>query len=221
MIGAERAQFAAHLAACRSCELEMEAYALVDARISAALCGQLPDASHIAARVRHRMLWPGWMAAGAIAAGLLVVAAGTYALLRPTPAPAWYAAAARDHRDEVTEGQPRRWRTEAAEIQTVAAEGGLSLAQSQELAAPGYVLEGARRCGISGEPMLHLLFSNGIRRYSVFVSQHQGVKTEVSQLHSGAEEVAGFETGRLRAAIVTAGAASECEELARLAASRL
>jgi anti-sigma factor RsiW len=220
LIGAERARFAAHLAACAACELEIEAHALVDARISAALCSEIPDASHIQARVRRQVARRRWIPAGAIAAGLLA-AAGTYGLLRPAPAPDWYAAAARDHRDEVTEGQPRRWRTDPAEIETVAAQGGLSLMQSQALAAPGYVLERARRCGISGEPMVHLVFSNGTRRYSVFVSPHPGVKTKVRQLHSGSEEVAGFETGRLRAAIVTAGAAPECEELARLAASRL
>jgi len=221
LAGAERARFAAHLAACTACELEIEAQGQLDARLAGALRGEVPDTTRIEAQVRREISRRRWVPAGAIAAGLVVAAAGIYGLTRPSPAPAWYADAARDHRVEVTEGQPRRWRTDAAEIDKVAAQGGLSLAQSQDLAAPGYALERAKICGLSGERMLHLVFSNGARRYSVFVGQHAGARTGVRQVQSGSEEVAGFETGRLRAAVVTAGAASECGELARIAASKL
>ena len=221
LAGAERVRFAAHLAACAACELELEAQAQVDARICGALCGELPDTAHIQARVRRQIARRRWMPAGVIAAALLVAAAGAYALLSPVPPPAWYADAAADHREEVTEAQPRRWRTDPAEIEAVAAQGGLSLPQSQSLAAPGYVLERARRCGISGEPMVHLVFFNGDRRYSVFVGLHPGKRSAVRVAESGSAEVAGFETGRLRAVIVTEGEAPECENFARIAASRL
>jgi anti-sigma factor RsiW len=213
LTGEERARFSAHLAVCANCEADLEAQSLVDSRIASALRGELPDTTGIESRVRREISRPRWIPVGAIAAGLAIAAAGVYGLLRPAPAPPWYAAAARDHRAEVIEGQSRRWRTEPAEV--------LSTARAQALAAPGYELERAKMCGLSGERMLHLVFRNGDRRYSVFVGPHEGARKPLSQARSGGEEVAGFETGSLRAAVVTEGAASECEKLARIAASRL
>jgi anti-sigma factor RsiW len=213
LTGEEHARFSAHLAVCASCEADIEAQSLVDARIAGALRGELPDTAGVEARVRGEISRRRWIPIGAIAAGFAIAAAGIYAWMRPAPAPGWYAAAARDHRVEVIEGQPRRWRTEPAEV--------LSPARAQALAAPGYELERAKMCGLSGGRMLHLVFRNGDRRYSVFVGPHEGERKPLSHARSGNEQVAGFETGRLRAAVVTEGAASECEQLARLAASRL
>jgi len=223
MSAAERERFAAHLAACPACRQEIEAQAQVDSRIAAALGGELPDATRIERRVRHeissaasRRRW----GTGAIAACLLLTAAGLYGLLRQ-PAPAGFVDAARDHRVEVMEGQPRRWRRDAAEIGEVSAQGGLSYAQAAALAAPGYTLERAKICGLHGERMLHLVFSDGTRRYSLYVGPHQGVKAPVRSVRSGSEQVAGFDTGRLRAMVVTAGSAAECDQFVRVAAARL
>ncbi len=224
MSGAEREQFAAHLAACPACAREMETQSQVDLRVAAAFGGELPDATRIEERVLREISRAdsrrNWMTGGAIAAGLLA-AAGAYGLLRQAPAPPWYTDAARDHRVEVMEGQPRRWRSDAAEIDKVSALSGLTYVQAASLAAPGYALERAKICALHGERMLHLVFSDGARRYSVYVGAHQGAKEPVRSARSGPEQVAGFDTGRLRAVVVTDGSAVECDQLARVVAARL
>jgi len=106
-------------------------------------------------------------------------------------------------------------------MEQVASQGGLSFAQASGLAAAGYRLERAKICGLDGQRMLHLVFGDGARRYSVYVGRHEGARTGLRTVRSGREEVAGFDTGRLRAVVVTAGPAAECEELARVAADRL
>ena len=224
MSAAERERFAAHLAACPACRQEIEAQAQVDSRIAAALGGELPDATRIERRVRHEISSAAsrrrWVAAGAVAACLLP-AAGIYGLVRQAPAPAGFVDAAHDHRVEVMEGQPRRWRTDTAEIGEVSAQGGLSYTQAAALAAPGYTLERAKICGVHGERMLHLVFSDGTRRYSLYVGPHPGAKAPVRSVRSGSEQVAGFDTGRLRAMVVTAGSAAECAQFVQVAAARL
>jgi hypothetical protein len=222
----ELALFHRHLAGCGVCEQEIDAQSAMDMRIARALGSVMPDSSRVERRVRAQMAaerrqhW--WMGIGAVAAVLLLAAIGAAYLLRPVPpAPRWYAGAALDHREEVVQGQPRRWRTDPVAMEKVTLQSGLSIAQAVGLAAPGYSLERAKMCGIEGQRMLHLVFSDGRNRYSLFVSQHQGVQEAVRVQRRGAEQVAGFETGRYRAAVVSGGAAGDCAKLARIAEARL
>lgn len=221
----QRQSFAHHLAACPACEAEIERQSTLDARLLAAFCEESPDTSrieqsllrHIAsAQSRKR-----WMGAGAIAAGVIAALMGSYALLRPSPAPRSYADAARDHWAEVVEKQPRHWRSGPAEIETLAAQSGLSVVQVEALAPAGYWLEHAKTCGLDGQRMLHLVFTNGTQEYSLYVRPHQSTKERVRIVRSNSEQVAGFETGHFTAFVVTVGPAAQCEELAQLTATRL
>ena len=223
--GEVRPSFAAHLAACRVCEREIEGQALLDERLAGALSREQPDTARIERFVRRHMSasrsrrrWIRW---GAMAASAIVAIAGTYALLRRATAPPWYADAARDHRAEVVDNQPRRWRSGEAEIDILAAQNGLSVAQVSALAPAGYSLEHAKTCGIGGQRMLHLVFTNGTRKYSIYVRPHRSAEETVRIVQRSPEQVAGFETGRFSALVVTSGDAAECEELARLVAGRL
>jgi anti-sigma factor RsiW len=222
----ERALFHRHLAGCAVCEQEIETQSAMDARIARALGSVMPDASRVERRVRAQMAAERrqhrWLGIGAVAAVLLLAAIGAAYLVRPaTPAPRWFADAALDHHDEVVEGQRRRWRTDPPEVEKVTLQTGLSVSQAAGLAAPGYSLERAKMCGIDGQRMLHLVFSDGRNRYSLFVSQHQSAQESVRVERRGAEQVAGFETGRYRAAVVSGVAAGDCAKLARIAESRL
>lgn len=220
-IGEElRRQFAAHLAECPACEREMEQQAHLDARLAAALGRDLPDSSRVeravcrqiaSERSRRR-----WMSLGSMAA-----AAGVAVLLLFPQAPRAYKDAARDHRAEVVEKQPRRWRTGSTEVAAVAAQAGLSYSQATSLAPEGYTLEHAKICGLAGERVLHLVFASGAHEYSVYVRPHRGSPEGVRLVKRGSEEVAGMETGRFTALVVTAGSAAECKGLARFAAARL
>jgi len=207
-----RQRFAAHLAACPECELEIEGLAAV-------LLREAPDTSRVEEAVRRRMAASRSRRRWALAAGVLVAMVGSYEWL--AWAPRRYVDAARDHRAEVVERQPRRWRSGAAEIEVLAAGNGLTLAEAAGLAPEGYRLEHAKICGIDGQRMLHLVFTNGTREYSIYVSPDRSAQEGVRRVERDAEQVAGFETGRFRALVVTVGPAAECEELARLAAGRL
>ena len=221
---AERERFAAHVEACPQCEQELDAQAQVDTRLAAAVGGELPDAGSVQSRVRReigRSVWRRrWIATGAIAAGLLVAFAGVTALRRPVPAPRWYADAARDHRVEVVQGEPRRWRRDAGEIAALATQTRLTYEQVAGLAASGYSLERAKFCGLGGQRMLHLVFSDGSRRYSVYVGLHLG-QDQVGEERTGSEQVAGFATDRVRGVVVMAGTSADCAALARAVAARL
>ncbi len=89
------------------------------------------------------------------------------------------------------------------------------------MAAAGYRLERAKICGIGDQRMLHLVFFNGTRRYSVFVSPHLGRLETARTVRQGAERIAGFETGHFRGLVVSDGSAAECAELARVAERQL
>jgi len=225
MNGEARQRFAAHLAGCPVCGREIEEQALLDERLAGVLSQELPDTTRIEQFVRRQM--PASqsrrrrIARGAVAASVVAAIAGSYGLWRLAPAPRWYADAARDHLAEVVERQPRHWRSGAAEIESLAVQSGLSFAQASGLAPAGYWLERAKICGIDGQRMLHLVFTNGTREYSIYVGPHRGVHEGVRMARRNAEQVAGFDTGRFRALVVTVGPAAECEELAHLAAERL
>ena len=170
--------FTAHLEVCSACEREMTLQSLLDARVAAVLGGDAPDTVRIERAVLNqiegrRILRRRWfgVAVGAIAAGLI---AASYGLLRPTPAAKLYVDAARDHWAEVVEKQPRHWRSGADQIEALARQKGLSLAQTTALAPEGYSLEGAKICGLDGQRMLHLVFTKGRRNFSVFVNPHRG-----------------------------------------------
>lgn len=221
----ERRAVAAHIAKCSACAAAIAEDRNLDAMLRSALGGFEPDTGRLeqamrlkisADRRRRRQAW-----AVAIAATVALLAVGALAWARWTSPPQWYAGAALDHRIEVIDGQPRRWQSSDAELARLARLNGLQLEQVTALAPAGYRLERARICGIHGERMLHLVFSNGARRYSIFVSPHAGPTETVRTVRRGAENVAGFETGHFRGLVVSDGSAAECAELAHAAESRL
>jgi hypothetical protein len=195
----------------------------VDARLAEAFrLESPPDTTRVeqvvwrrisSARVRRR-----WTLASAVAAMVIAAISGIY---RMTSTPRVYADAARDHWVEVVQRQPRHWRIGAPEIQTLTAQNGLSFAEAAGLAPPHYRLELAKICGLDGHRLLHLVFTDGEHKYSLYLRRHEGVRSGVRIVQRDSEQVAGFETGRFSAFVVTVGAAGDCEDLARLIAARL
>jgi len=219
-----------HLQFCRECEEILEQQRTCDARMIAFLGNDLPNGSqiervnqyireHISAAPRNRK--QRWLVPGAIAASLIAGTVCAYTWIASFAVPPSYTAAAQDHWAEVVEHEPRHWRSTPAEMQFLIAASGLSSDQVSALAPAGYWLERTKVCGIAGRRTLHLVFSNGAQQYSLYVRPHRGVKERVRLIQHNSEEVAGFETGRFSAVVVTTGTSAECEELARLAAARL
>jgi hypothetical protein len=215
----------AHIAKCAACAARIAEERNLDATLRTALVGVDPDTARLEQtlrremahhRRRHAQAW-----AGAIAATVVVLAGAGLMWARWTMPPKWYTDAAIDHRAEVIDHQPRRWRSGDTELAGLMEQNGLQLGQVTALAAPGYRLERAKVCGIAGARMLHLVFSDGTRTYSVFVSPHPGPVEAVRTIRQGAEQIAGFETGHFRGVVVWDGSAAECTELAHAAERRL
>jgi anti-sigma factor RsiW len=214
----QRAQFRAHLAQCRSCAAEMDRQVALDVGLRDAVSRELPDATRVERSVRGRIVRRRMWRFAAAAAILMAVLVGHRAL-RTDSVSRLYADAALDHRLEVMEQQPRRWRSDRNEIEKLAAR--YELSNVGALAPPGYRLEHAKMCGIDGKPALHLVYTNGSREVSVYVRTRSKGDKALREVHVGSEELVGFQTDRLEAVVATAGSSGECLEFARFAARAL
>lgn len=218
-------EFDAHLKSCPACLRELETQSRLDARLREVLLAEEVDVSRVNRRVRELIaaesagglvpqLKPKprrWVtAAMGIAASLLLLAAGY--LLLPVHVARVYADAARDHRTEVVEQQPRRWLTDPAKIDALAEQQGITDSVPWELAS-GYRLVGARICRLDGRLFLHAVYSDGTEEFSLFLRRRDGQSLPgtirgISHgrfLHvsvAGNEHVSSFETSRLTAMVV-------------------
>lgn len=201
--------FAAHLRSCPSCRREIEQQTALDELVRASILAEYVDSSAVDERVRasigagrlssrRRM----FTAAG-IAAGLLMAALSYWAMVwsRTTPI---YAAAARDHRVEIVDGQPRKWLTDDASIKGLAEHVGLSAAVVTALAPAGYHLAQGKLCLVDGRVFLHLVYKDESGDFSLFLRRSRdaaplGIGTHIFS----AEHVAGFQHGGLSALVVT------------------
>ncbi len=221
MEGEELRRFSAHLEECRACAAEIARQWMLDGRMRAALEAEAPPVERVEREVRRQVAASRRRSRrAALAAAVLATAAAVGLwLLRPAMPPA-YADAVLDHRLEVVRQQPRRWRT-GSEVDTLAAQAGLSTGQVEALAPAGYSLQHAKFCRIAGVRMLHLVFAGGARPYSVYLSPQRGGAEALRTFRGGGEQVAGLETGRFRVVVVSEGPAARCEDLARAAARLL
>jgi anti-sigma factor RsiW len=217
--GSKRALMHGHLAECRSCSDEMERQAAIDAQLRDSLGSELPDATAVEGRVRDRIRMERsrrWIVGTAAAAGVLIAVVLGARAGRPERL---YTDAALDHRLEVMEHQPRRWRTDPAEIEKLTAR--YPLPNVAALAPAGYSLEHAKMCGLEGQPALHLVYTNGVQEVSIFVRGRVGTATAIHAVRLGSEHLAGFQTDRLEAVVATSGSSEECLKFARSAAAVL
>jgi anti-sigma factor RsiW len=203
--------FRAHLAECRSCAAQVQQLVAMDARLRDAFSSDLPDAARIEQSVRGRISRERWIMLAAAAAALVFASILGYRALRPE---SLFADAARDHRLEVVEHQPRHWRTDPAEIEKLAARYGLS---NMAVAPVGYRLEHAKMCGLDGKPALHLVYSNSAQEFSVFVQMRTSSAEGLRAANVESENVAAFQTDRLKGVVVTAGSSGDCLEFTRFA----
>lgn len=222
-------RFHAHLAECRNCTAQLERQVALDTRLRDAFSSELPDASTLEQSVRARIARDRsrrWTLVAASAAAVLFAALLGYRMLQPDrlfPDRLFYDAA-RDHRMEVVEHQPRRWRTDPADIGKLTARYGLS---NLSLIAPaGYRLERAKMCGLDGAAALHLVYTNGAQEFSFYVRTRTGaadglLAKSLRTKSVGSENLARFQTDRLEAVIVTAGSSEECLQFAHIAAGVL
>jgi anti-sigma factor RsiW len=215
----QRELFRSHLAECRRCAAEMDRQTALDRRLRDAVSAELPDATAIQSSVRARIRGARVRRWTAVAAAVLFAALLGYRTLRPEPVARLYADAALDHRQEVTEHQPRRWRSDPVEIEKLA--GRYQLSNVAALAPAGYRLEHAKMCGIDGKPALHLVYTNGAQEFSLFVRARTGRSNALRTVRVGSEKLAAFQTARLEAVVATSASSGDCLEFARFAEGAL
>ena len=191
----------------------------IDERLRAAYTEEMPDASAVQAAVRRRIAAERvrrYTILAAAAAILLAVAG--YASFPYTRGASVFADLATDHRREVIERQPRHWRTEAAEIRTLFARYGVTEEMAGAIAPASFHLEHAKTCGMAGQPVLHLVYSDGSRQVSVYLRKSNGPHIRSGSATIDSEQVAAFTRDGFDAAIVTVGNSAECRAWARRAA---
>jgi hypothetical protein len=182
----------------------------LDARIVAQL-NRSQNTSHV-----HRGKW---VAAVSIAA-LLLLAIGGYFLAPNRGNAAMCADAARDHRIEVVEHSQRRWLTDVAAIESLAAKQGFSARSTDTIAPPGYHVARAKLCRLGGRVFLHLVYSDGAHEYSFYL-RDSAAQDLAAVRDLDAEHVAPVLSRRYTALVVTDESRSAAIEIARLTATRL
>ncbi len=187
-----------------------------DERLRHEVMAETPDASGVVSAVRaqierdgQRRLWLQIAAAVMLTAG----AGAAWQATRPTH-PRLLEAAARDHRVEVVENKPRRWKLDVPAMQPLMAQYHVGWNDVQALLPVGFVLEKAKECRIGGQPTLHMVFSDGNRALSVYV-RASGEDMKVEQVSVQDADVAAFHRGKLSGIVVAANAPGLCAEAVR------
>ncbi|HEY3827040.1 MAG TPA: anti-sigma factor [Bryobacteraceae bacterium] len=219
--------FSAHLQACAACQRELRQQAEFDELLRTGVLAERVDSSSVDRRIRtnieaarlssRRRIF----AAAGIAAALLAGLVGYMGFISTRTKPV-YAAAARDHRMEIVDKQPRKWLTDYASIRQLAAGAGLSGPPAADFVPVGYRLAQGRLCFLNGHIFLHLVYANDTGNFSLFLRRADGAPSGVSAwgIHTGtfaAEHVAGFQRGPLTALVVTEQPGDSARRLARIA----
>ena len=213
------AAFGAHLERCAACAAEIEQQRELDSGLRAVVFGDVPETAalerriHVRIAASSRRAWAGAIAAG-IAGLVLLAGLGFHAWTQP---PRFYADAAQDHRREVVEGQRRMWYTDRG-VEALARREGLA-ASAVSMVPAGFRFERAKICRLNGIPFLHLVYSDGGERCSLYLRPRSGGEIRATTADFGAEHVAGFETGQVTAFCV--GSKELAAALARSAAAYL
>ena len=215
--------FSAHLRNCAACERELGQQAAFDELLRTSVLAERIDNSSVDQRVRagisagQRAARRWMLTAAGIAAVLLLAVLGyaTTVSFRTKPV---YAAAARDHRMEIVDRQPRKWLTDYASIERLAGREGVSGSMAADFAPAGYHLAQGKLCLLDGHVFLHLVYANSSGDFSLFLRRSDDAAPW--GIHTGtfdAEHVAGFRRGPLRALIVTERPGEAALRLAKFA----
>ena len=191
------------MGACASCAWEIGQQKALDAVLRESVLAEAVDSSRVEHGVRLVIGEPvglasGWRWGFALA-GLAAVLLLSVFLMRARPV---YAAAARDHRLEIVELQPRKWSTDRGAIAVLARRQGVSIRPSSSLALVGFHLAQGKLCFLDGKIFLHLVYANEAGSVSVFLRPADRVEPVHAETH-GAEHVAGFQDRNLTALFVT------------------
>lgn len=239
------AEFEWHLGACPVCAEELRLQQQFDDLLRAAAAEQLPDARALRASVRRQMqigqgwrrwFWgrpPLWLASLA-ALCVVTLAAGMIYYVQQVRVPRdLYAAAAKDHLDDVVQRVPKLgWRTSREQAAALGQEQFGDPGLIARLTPSGYQFRRVRMCNLNGNAFAHLIYEkDGGQHVSIFVRRQDlalpgAVVDTVGRyaLHAAGTDrfqVVGFRTDSLTVLVVTASPPDENLRLAQETAARL
>lgn len=210
----------AHLKKCPECLEELRRKAQMSAPGNKSLAGLRPH--------RPRP----WVIAVMSAAAMFLLAALGSLVLMGAQGGHVYAAAARDHRREIGERQPRRWVANPAKIAALAERGGVPGSAALALSAQGYHLERGRLCFVGRRVFVHLVYSVDGHEFSVYLRRRvtdplpgairetvNGAPLRVAD--EGSQHVASVQTSRLTVLIVDDQSPDAALRFARFASTVL
>jgi len=216
------AEVQAHLESCPGCAAEMAAQAGIDARLRQQVLAETTDSEALERRIVQSIKVRRWFpVAVGIAAALVLVFLGSlvWNVVRVTRT---YSDAARDHRREVVEQQPRAWVSGRPALEALAARQGLLPSAVTQFDRAGYSLERGKLCRLDGRVYLHMVYARDGQEFSIFLRQRgEPFASSVRNSDRGAEHVASFQTDLVAGMVVTDQSSETARQLAHVAASLL
>ncbi|MGP0075765.1 MAG: hypothetical protein ACLPWF_27940 [Bryobacteraceae bacterium] len=192
----------------------------LDRRLRESILSEELDASRLELALRNRIQTnrrtvPGWAIGAAAVIAMVAASALSYRTFRAEQAPPPLCiAAARDHRTEIVNGEPRRWLTDPSGIQSLARKQGVSPSAIAALGTTGYRLERGRLCFLQKQIFLHLVYIKSGSEYSVYLRPRTD-EASFSDSVRGAENLAYFQTKRITAVFVSHAADADAMAFAR------
>ena len=217
---ARAAAFSDHLRHCPSCRQELAEQSAFDESLRAAILSEPADAGPINQRIRdliHSAPQPShrWKHVAAGMAAVIVIAVAAWVEGRAARSDPFALAAARDHRMEVVDLQPRPWLTDRMAIETLAAKQDLPVSAVWALSPAGYRLVHAKLCLLDGQWFLHLVYDNDLGNASVYLRRVKRISNSAVRVRNiGAEHVAALQSGQISTVVVTNQPGQAAERIA-------
>lgn len=175
----ENAQWRTHIAGCAWCSSRLSEEADLDLLLKHALTEKPVATQRLETRIRNSINRSGipvrtpmlvfrYASLAMLILGALSLATFGYAKSR-IDRTAICVDAADDHREEVIDKAPRKWRIDPQGLRALSQKMTGDSALAQRIAIPGYQFSGARTCFLHGNRYMHLRYSNGTNEISVFV----------------------------------------------------
>jgi anti-sigma factor RsiW len=224
---ARKADFSDHLRKCPACRQELTEQSVFDERLRSAIQSEPADANAGSRRIRdilHSAPQPShrWKHVSAGIAAVVLISLGAYFEVRTARSNPFALAAARDHRMEVVDRQPRPWLTDRAAIEALAAKQALPVSVVSALTPAGYRLAHAKLCYLDGQWFLHLVYENALGNASVYLRRVEKFSNSAVRVESIADEhVAGFQHGQIATLVVTSQPGQAVERLAESVSAML
>jgi hypothetical protein len=174
-----------------------------DRRLREAWFAETVETAELERAIRGRLRPRVWLPLSPMLVAAALVLIGLGLAWHFTRVPAVLAAAERDHRIEVMEQSPRRWRTSDADVDAL-------LARFGARRAADYRLLRAKICGLDGKRVLHLVYTDGHAEYSLFLLPPHAV-LPVQAVTQGPEQIESFNGG----IAVVAASAEDCHRFVR------